>query len=246
MKRFAELFVAIDQTTKTNEKVAAIVRYLADSDDRSSLYAIALLIGNRPRRPVKTSDLKAWATSAAGIPDWLFEESYHIVGDLAEAIALMLPPNLLSEHDYRLPDVVVQLAELPEQTDEQKREIITGYWQYLSRDERFIFTKLITGNFRMGVSRQLVIKALSIHLGMDETTVAHRLMGKWIPAAETMASLFAEPEQGSRDFQPYPFYLAYQLDGSLESLAIPHDELTAYAVQFFLDVPIVYIAQRFQ
>ncbi len=223
MKRFAELFVAIDQTTKTNEKVAAIVRYLADSDDRSSLYAIALLIGNRPRRPVKTSDLKAWATSAAGIPDWLFEESYHIVGDLAEAIALMLPPNLLSEHDYRLPDVVVQLAELPEQTDEQKREIITGYWQYLSRDERFIFTKLITGNFRMGVSRQLVIKALSIHLGMDETTVAHRLMGKWIPAAETMASLFAEPEQGSRDFQPYPFYLAYQLDGSLESLGNIHD-----------------------
>src|SRR5690606_23800076 len=152
----------------TNEKVAAIVSYLVDSDDRNSLYAIALLIGNRPRRPVKTSDLKEWAAAAAGIPDWLFEESYHIVGDLAEAIALVLPSDSPSRSDYQLPEVIEELARLAEQTDEQKREVITGYWQHLNPDERFVFTKLITGNFRVGVSRQLVIKALAIHLGMDE------------------------------------------------------------------------------
>jgi len=218
MKRFAELFTAIDQTTKTNEKVAAIADYLADSDDRNSLYAIALLIGNRPRRPIKTSDLKNWAAEMAGIPEWLFEESYHIVGDLAEAITLVLPPNLPSTHAYQLPDIIDGLSELPTQTDEQKKEIITDYWRYLGKDERFVFTKLITGNFRMGVSRQLVIKALSIQLEMDAAAVAHRLMGKWTPLKETMDSLFAEPVQGSRDFQPYPFYLAYQLDSPLESL----------------------------
>ncbi|MFC3197450.1 ATP-dependent DNA ligase [Parapedobacter deserti] len=223
MKRFTRLFTAIDQTTKTNEKIAAIVSYLADSSDRHNLYAIALLIGNRPRRPVRTSDLKAWAAEAAGIPDWLFEESYHIVGDLAEAISLVLPPNPLSKNDYRLPDVIDELSTLLKQSDGRKRGIITGYWQHLDKDARFIFTKLITGNFRIGVSRQLVIKALSIHLGMQEAAVAHRLMGKWVPAEETMMSLFSEPASGTRDFQPYPFYLAYQLDAPPESLGDIND-----------------------
>jgi len=223
MKRFTQLFTAIDQTTKTNEKVAAIVSYLSESDDRNILYTIALLIGNRPRRPVKTSHLKEWAATAAGIPDWLFEESYHIVGDLAEAIARVLPSDSPSRSDYQLPEVIDELARLPEQTDEQKKEVITGYWRHLNPDERFVFTKLITGNFRMGVSRQLVIKALSIHLGMDEAAVAHRLMGKWIPAAETMASLFSESVQSDRVFQPYPFYLAYQLDAPIASLGAIED-----------------------
>lgn len=218
MKRFTELFIAIDQTTKTNAKVSAIVNYLENSDDRSALYAIALLIGNRPRRPVKTADLKGWAASAAGIPSWLFEASYHVVGDLAEAIALVLPPQAEPGQAFTLPQVVDELANLSKRTDEEKKASITGYWKRLDKDERFVFTKLITGNFRMGVSRQLVIKALATHLGMDETAVAHRLMGKWMPAAETIASLFSETTLGERDFQPYPFYLAYQLDTSPESL----------------------------
>lgn len=231
MKRFTELFTAIDQTTKTNEKVAAIVSYLMESDDRNSLYAIALLIGNRPRRPVKTSYLKEWAAAAAGIPVWLFEESYHIVGDLAEAIALVLPPDLFSRCDYRLPDVIDELSKLSEYTDERKKETILGYWWHLSSDERYVFTKLITGNFRMGVSRQLIIKALSVHLGMNEAAVAHRLMGKWMPMKETMASLFAEHAPGNRVFQPYPFYLAYQLDNTLESLG----DITDWYIEKKLD-----------
>jgi len=218
MKRFTELFAEIDHTTKTNAKVAALVKYLAENDDRTILYAVALLIGNRPRRPVTTSALKSWASQEAGIPEWLFEASYHIVGDLAEAIALVLPPPAPSGHRYALPEVIEELADLTEKTDDEKKAIVTDYWRHLTTDERFVFTKLITGNFRMGVSRQLVIKALAVHLGMDEAAVAHRLMGKWVPAAETMASLFAEPSPQGRIFQPYPFYLAYPLDSSPESL----------------------------
>lgn len=231
MKRFTDLFTAIDQTTKTNEKVAALVDYLADSDDRNSLYAIALLIGNRPRRPVKTSDLKEWAAAAAGIPIWLFEESYHIVGDLAEAIALVLLPNLFSRRDFQLPDVIDELSKLSEYTDERKKETILGYWWHLNKDERYVFTKLITGHFRMGVSRQLIIKALSVHLGLDGAAVAHRLMGKWAPMEETMASLFAEHASGGRVFQPYPFCLAYQLDNTLESLG----DITDWYIEKKLD-----------
>src|SRR5690606_19905830 len=121
MRRFTDLFAAIDRTTKTNEKIAAIVDYLAGGDDRSNLYAVALLIGNRPKRPVTTGELKAWAAEMAGIPDWLFEESYHIVGDLAEAIALVLPPDPLSGSDYQLSDIIDELSLLPRKNDEQKK-----------------------------------------------------------------------------------------------------------------------------
>lgn len=217
MKRFARLVATIDRTTKTNDKVAAIADYLKDSDEHSGLYAIALLIGNRPKRPVNTTDLKQWAAELAGIPFWLFEESYHVVGDLAEAITLMLPPNT-GEADHRLPDVIERLATLPDLDDESKKATIIRYWRELDTDQRFVFTKLITGNFRMGVSRQLVTKALAIHLGMDEAAVAHRLMGKWAPADETLATLFAGQPDGARDFQPYPFYLAYALESAPESL----------------------------
>ncbi len=222
MKRFARLFTAIDQTTKTNDKVAAIVDYLKDSDDRSSLYAIALLIGNRPKRPVNTTLLKQWAAELAGIPFWLFEESYHVVGDLAESITLVLPPPTTGA-DYPLPDVIERLAGLPELEEVRKKEFIVRHWLELDADQRFVFTKLITGNFRMGVSRQLVTKALAKHLDMDESAVAHRLMGKWVAADETLESLFAERPDGTRDFQPYPFYLAYALEGEPESLGAIDD-----------------------
>lgn len=217
MKRFTALFTAIDQTTKTNDKVAAMVRYLQHTDDRSRLYGIALLMGNRPKRPVKTGELKLWAADLADIPLWLFEESYPIVGDLAETIALVLPDRV-DERDYYLPDVMDELTTLSNLSEGDKRSVITDYWQHMDKDERFVFNKLITGNFRMGVSRQLVVRALSSYLTMDEASVAHRLMGKWSPVEETMESLFADSTRGNRDFQPYPFFLAYQLDDTLESL----------------------------
>ena len=38
--------------------------------------------------------LREYAAEAALLPLWLFEESYDAVGDLAETIALILPPPL--------------------------------------------------------------------------------------------------------------------------------------------------------
>src|SRR5690606_22760898 len=217
MRQFIQLFTAIDQTTRINDKVAAIVDYLTHADDRSSVHGIALLIGKRPRRPLKTAELKRWAAQCAKIPQWLFEESYHIVGDLAEAIALVLPDPREALKDFYLPDVMETLSRLATLQDDDKRRVIVGFWQHLDVDGRLVFNKLITGNFRVGVSRPLVITALAVSLGMDEASIAHRLMGKWDPSIETMESLLAGA-QAVRDFQPYPFYLAYPLNHPLESL----------------------------
>lgn len=225
MRLFTELFRNIDQTTSTNNKVAAMVDYFNRASDIDKIHTIAILTGNRPRRPVKTTLLKDWATEAAGIQPWLFEECYYVVGDLAETIGLILPPPHGSE-TYSLNEIIGILKTLGEKPDDEKKTIITHYWQCLDPDERFVFNKFITGNFRMGVSRQLVIKALAVYLKADEADVAHQLMGAWAPETETMGSLFANRQELQKHYLPYPFFLAYPLESDPASLGPISDWVT--------------------
>ena len=93
MRAFARLFAAIDQTTATGEKVAALVQYFRSAPPEDAAWAVYFLSGRRPKRLIASRKLADWAAAAAGIPDWLFEESYHAVGDLAETITLVLPDD---------------------------------------------------------------------------------------------------------------------------------------------------------
>ena len=211
MEAFTALFTAIDQTTKTNSKIKAMVDYFTLAKEDDKLYAVSILIGNKPKRPVKTAELKEWSSKIARLPMWLFDESYYTVGDLAETIALILPPPQQDKR-YSLKETLDLLARLESLPTEEKFEHIKDYWLSVPTAERFVFNKLITGNFRMGVSRQLVTKALAAYLGKEETAVAHQLMGKWKPNQETMKSMFASDGHKDKNYLPYPFYLAYQLD----------------------------------
>lgn len=217
MKRFADLFTALDQTTATNEKIKALADFFTHSGEEASLWAIALFVGKKPKRTIKTGQLKLWASELAQLPEWLFEESYEVVGDLAETIALILPPPL-EVKDYSLDYVLKTLIELGKKDDEEKKKTITDFWKSLNNNERFIFNKLITGSFRIGVSQQLVIKALSKYAGIEEKKVAHRLMGEWKPENFSLKKLLFDENLFDDLSKPYPFYLAYQLDSSLEEL----------------------------
>ena len=90
MRRFATLIETLDATNKTNKKVDALAQYFKEVPKKDALWAIALLSHRRPSRPVTTTLMRAWAAELAALPEWLFEESYHIVGDLAETIALLV------------------------------------------------------------------------------------------------------------------------------------------------------------
>ena len=111
MKALSELFTNIDQTTSTNEKIDALVHYFATADEQDTIWCVALLSGRRPKRTVKTSELWEWSGELSGLPTWLQAESYHIVGDLAETISLLLPENSDS-HDHALHDVINELISL--------------------------------------------------------------------------------------------------------------------------------------
>ena len=216
MKYFTQLFTDLDQTTKTLDKIKALVIYFDQANDRDKLWAIALLSHRRPKRTVKASLLGLWASELAGLPPWLFEESHHIVGDLAETISLVLPPpSEISETS--LTEWIEFIKSLEPLTIDQKKEKILWAWSRLEPVQRFVFNKLITGGFRIGVSQQLMVKALAKHAEVKENIIAHRLMGNWSPESSSFQELVLSHDTLDIS-RPYPFYLAYALEGEVSAL----------------------------
>lgn len=222
MKAFSQLFTNIDQTTSTNEKIDALVQYLATADEQDAIWCVALLSGRRPKRTIKTSELWEWSGEMSGLPSWLLAESYHIVGDLAETISLVIPPST-NEQDHPLHQIINELMALKDSDEAQRKAYITDIWRQFGRQELFVFNKLITGGFRMGVSDKIVIKALAKHYKVDENIIAHRLTGNWEAHNNTLPQLLAAGDSGDDISKPYPFYLAYPLETVPEELGAVDD-----------------------
>ncbi len=222
MNRFAALFATIDQSTKTTVKVAALADYFRDAPEADRIWTIALFSGRRPKRAVTTTKLREWAAEEAGIPLWLFEEAYPIVGDLAETIALVLPPPSQSS-DHSLTHWITELRSLADQDEDSKKAFVRAAWDQLLPAQRFLFNKLLTGGFRVGISQKLMTRALARATDRDEAELAHRLMGDWDPATITWAALIEEDDPAANASRPYPFYLAYALEDAPDTLGDPKD-----------------------
>jgi DNA ligase-1 len=214
MKRFAELVIRLDQTTKTNEKVQALAAYFEKAEEEDRLWTIAILSHKRPKRTVKISQLRSWSAEIAGLPDWLFEESYHVVGDLAETIGLLLPKAQNKNAEHSLSFWIRWIKDLNGQEDNYKKQAILKAWDQLDLMERFVFNKLITGGFRLGVSQKLMVRALSLQTRIEENTLMHRLMGDWTPDTVSYQQLVLSPDPRENISQPYPFFLAHPLEGA--------------------------------
>jgi DNA ligase-1 len=162
--------------------------------------------------------LATWAMEESGIPDWLFEESYHAVGDLAETIALLLPESV-SSSDVSLDEWVREkLLAIGGATEATQKAIVLDAWRSLGGVERFVWNKLITGSFRVGVSQSLLVRALSRASAVPEGTISHRLAGDWQPTANAYEKLVTEGTEAPQESSPYPFYLAYPLETELDEL----------------------------
>ncbi|MCO8144565.1 ATP-dependent DNA ligase [Rhodovulum tesquicola] len=227
MKRFAALFTALDRTTRTNAKIAALAAYFTDAPQNDRLWTVALLSGRRPRRAVTTTRLREWAAERAGLPLWLFEECYPVVGDLAETIALVLP-QASGTSTASLSDHMAEITALAQMDEPARKARILATWDSLDGTERFLFNKLITGGFRVGVSQTLMTRALARATGIAEADLSHRLMGDWTPATTTWAALIETPDPTAALSRPYPFYLAYQIEGDPQALGDPADWCAEY------------------
>ncbi|WP_456280557.1 ATP-dependent DNA ligase [Cupriavidus sp. JZ107] len=237
MKAFAELYAALDATTSNNAKLAALRGYLQAAPPADAAWAVYFLAGGKPRQLVPVAMLRTLAEHAARLPTWLFEESYQAVGDLAETIALLLPE---SEHtdDAGLAEWVEQrLLPLRGLPPDVLLPRLDALWRPLDAQARLVLFKLITGAFRVGVSRLLVTRALGEVAGIDPKRVAERMVGytdiSARPDAEHYLALIAPDGSGehggvgervgdganvprSRGGQPYPFFLAHPLQAPLE------------------------------
>lgn len=202
-------------TPKTSEKVNALVHFFEGSSDEDNIWLIALFTGRRPKRTVKLNLLREWAAEYAGVPDWLFEESYAVVGDLAETIALLIPEEG-ADNPESLASWMNELKKVKDWELEEQKAWIYSSWKSLNRVQRFIFNKLLTGGFRIGVSDALIVQALHRYTGIEKDELSFRLSGKWDPYEVSFDALIRNPGTELSLSKPYPFFLAYALEDQQE------------------------------
>jgi DNA ligase-1 len=215
MKAFAQLFLSLDETNKTNEKVKILKDYFNSVPDTDKMHMLALFSGRKPKRQINSTLVRNWAIEASNIPAWLFEESYHVVGDLAETMALLMPQNRGSSHKT-LTEWIAEINTLGNKTEQEKKIWLLDSWAMLDSSERFVFNKLLTGGFRVGVSQSLVVKALADITGIEAPALTHRIMGNWMPETYSYAQLVQEQSASDNISRPYPFFLAYPIQETSE------------------------------
>ena len=243
MKQFSQLYAELDATTSTNAKVEALQRYFAVASPADAAWAVYFLAGGKPRQVMNMGILAQLACQEAGIEPWLFDECYQAVGDLAETIAHVLPGATETSSLGLALWVEERLLPLRGLPPEEIAARVRTWWRELDDMGRFLLTKLVGGGFRVGVSKLLVQRALAAHAGVDVKRVAQRMMGytdgKVLPSAERFAALVANVEDGegarADEGQPYPFFLAHQLDGPPEVFASRLGPVSDWQVEWKYD-----------
>jgi len=221
MKRFAQLFSALDRTTRTNEKVEALAAYFRQAPSADAAWAVFFLTGNKLSKIVPSIALRDWVREAAAIPVWLFDECYDIVGDLAETFSLVLPPSRAASEKQLSRIVEDELLPLSGLTLAERKERMLRLWAELDQTQLFVLMKLLTGSFRTGVQRTIVARALGVASGVEPARIEHRLTGGFVPTAANYSQLVDPAALFHDPGHPYPFCLAYPLDCEPESLGEP-------------------------
>ncbi|MGN6542613.1 MAG: ATP-dependent DNA ligase, partial [Ginsengibacter sp.] len=222
LQLFAELVTELSSSTKTNDKLQSLVDYFATGPDGDKVWVIALFSGRRPRRAVNLKLMRGWCIELAQIPDWLFTECHHTVGDFSETLALLLSKTeTLQRENQNLSYYLQKLISIEKEDETVKKNFIVESWQQMNAEEKFVFNKLITGAFRVGVSQKTIVNALAKVVAVSPSIIAHRISGNWDPLTTSFNDLLSETVAVTDFSKPYPFYLAYAIDDSVENLGEP-------------------------
>ena len=222
LQLFAELVNELSSSTKTNDKLQSLVDYFATGPDEDKVWVIALFSGRRPRRSVNLKLMRQWCIELAQIPDWLFTECHHTVGDFSETLALLLSKTETLQHENQnLSYYLQKLISIEKEDEAVKKNFIVESWQQMNAGEKFVFNKLITGAFRIGVSQKTIVNALAKVVNVSPSIIAHRISGNWDPLTTSFNELLNETVAVTDFSKPYPFYLAYAIDDSVENLGAP-------------------------
>lgn len=221
MTRFARLYAALDGTNATTAKVEAMVEYFRDAPAADAAWAAFFLTGRRLTRLVPHRAIGRWAMAATGVDEWLLGECYSVVGDGAETAALVLdaipsqPAPALSLAEW----IDQRIQPLRHAVAERQQQEVLGWIRELGRWERFTLFKLLSGEFRTGVSQTLVVRALAQTASLPADVIAARLAGDWTPTEAWYRAVIAPDAADADRARPYPFCLAAPLDDTIVDAA---------------------------
>ena len=224
MKKFAALFHDLDSMTKTNDRLDRLVTYFENACHEDSIWVCWFLAGNRIKGAIKTGELRSFLSEKVNLPLWLIEECHDRVGDLAETVSLLAGSDS-GNKSFGLNKIIREfLLPLRAMDTEERKTTLYRAWDQLSMDEMLPFHKLLTGGFRMGVSKGNLCKALARVGKVEPAVIAQRLSGNWTCDDLTMEGILDPPDEGKDGMnRPFPFCLASPLQEKATSLGEVED-----------------------
>ena len=224
LKKFSKLFFDLDSNNSTNRKIDLLVNYFLSNSSLNNSWTIFLLIGKSNKRFISGKLLREYYSKSYKLPIWLIDTCHQKVGDSAEVISLLLSGRKINKksYDISLNNLIKhKLPELKNFNEEEKIYQVKHYWEIIPQENLLIFNKILTGTFRIGVSKGIIKKSLSKLANIDESIIAHRLMGELIPSSKTYDFIISkELHQKELGYKPYPFQLANTLDIPFKNLCL--------------------------
>lgn len=222
MKNMLELLKNLDQTTSTLKKVEALKNYFEKVSPEDAAWGLYIISGEKIPTKINRTILQEAFTEFIQMPMWLFKESYYHVGDSSEAMALLRGPLKEPLSPPRLHEFIEkELLTLKTLNEEERKQRFHYWWSHYDEATLFLVHKCFTGGLRMGVSKNLLIQALSQVAGVDKETMSFRLMGDFLPTAQHYKHLLVQDVTIEQVSKPYPFFLASPVEK-------PEEEFTSW------------------
>ncbi len=178
---FSALLLDLETASGTLARRQRLALHLRQCSPEDAAWSVRLLSGERLRRLLPVAALKQAAMALTGLPPWAFEECYESVGDLAETIALLLPPAQAPSDEGLAARPLAEwmqqhLPTLREADEPARLAQLQAWWRALPAAQCFALNKLITGGLRVGVSRAMVAAALAEAFAQPRHDIEARLM----------------------------------------------------------------------
>ncbi len=226
LTNFSKLFADLDSNNSTNEKIQILSNYFSSNTPVENASTIFLLLGKSNKRYITGKKLRLFFSELFELPLWLIEICYGKVGDSAEVIYLLLKDQFQNKNK-NLNEITIEklikeiLPKLNNLDDEKKKLFLKNIWKNVPQSNFLVLNKIMTGTFRVGVSKGLITKSISKFASIDESIISHRLMGEFTPNLENyeflINKIFKLEELNSK---PYPFQLAKSFNKDLKKYSV--------------------------
>ncbi len=226
LNKFVKLFNALDAENSLNNKVDLLISYFELNNEINNIWTISLLMGKVNKRYLTGKLLRIYYSQIYNLPIWLIENCYSKVGDSAEVISLLLKGKV-NERDLKKKDISLDklmnstLNKLSKEDDEIKKETLKYLWENIPNENHLVFNKLLTGGFRVGVSKGLITKSIAKMVSIDQSIILHRLMGNIAISVDTYKTLINKKINNNEfAYKPYPFQLAKNFEENIKKQSV--------------------------